>query len=67
VDEDDEEEHDTCSRVVKKLQRMSPDAMEKNATIIKGKRRAFKATRWDRRKSVLTSTPPTHSPCIAIL
>jgi hypothetical protein len=55
VEEDDEEEHDSRSRAVKKLQRMSPDAMEKNATMTKGKRRAFKATRWDRRKSVLPS------------
>jgi hypothetical protein len=61
VDEDDEEEHDSYSRAVKKLQRMSPDAMEKNATIAKGKRRAFKATRWDRRKSVLPSALPHYS------
>ncbi|KAF2798472.1 hypothetical protein K505DRAFT_414333 [Melanomma pulvis-pyrius CBS 109.77] len=52
-EEDNEEEQDSRFRAVKKLQRMSPDAMEKNATRSKGKRRTFKATRWDRRKSIL--------------
>ena len=53
AEDEDEKEQDSRSRAVKKLQRMSPGAMEKDATMSKGKRRAFKATRWDRRKSVL--------------
>tara|TARA_R110002003_G_scaffold878_13_gene21776 strand:+ start:22193 stop:22597 length:405 start_codon:yes stop_codon:yes gene_type:complete len=56
AEEQDEEEHDVRSRVVKKQQHMSPKAMEKTASRLNGKKRAFKATRWDRRKSVLPST-----------
>ncbi|KAF2706366.1 hypothetical protein K504DRAFT_459659 [Pleomassaria siparia CBS 279.74] len=56
-EEDDEEERDSLSRPVKKLQRMSPDAMEKN----RGKRRIFKATRWDRSKSLLPRKKAAHN------
>ncbi|KAF2036797.1 hypothetical protein EK21DRAFT_51612 [Setomelanomma holmii] len=52
-EEADEEEHDVRSRPVKKRQHMSPKAMEKTSSGHNGKKRAFKATRWDRRKSVL--------------
>lgn len=52
-DEDEEDIHDSRARAVKKLQRMSPEAMEKSAAMRNGKKRVFKATRWDRRKSVL--------------
>jgi hypothetical protein len=55
ADEVDEEEHDARSRAVKKQQHMSPKAMEKSAAKSNGKKRTFKATRWDRRKSVLPS------------
>lgn len=56
VDEEvDDEEHDVRSRAVKKQQHMSPKAMEKSTGKANGKRRTFKATRWDRRKSVLPS------------
>ncbi|OAL52182.1 hypothetical protein IQ07DRAFT_562460 [Pyrenochaeta sp. DS3sAY3a] len=47
--DEDEDEPDARSRAVKKLQHLSPKAMEKTTN----RRRAFKATRWDRRKSVL--------------
>jgi hypothetical protein len=50
--EEEEEEHDALSRAVKRRQRMSPKAMEK----LNGNKRAFKATRYDRRKSVLPRT-----------
>ena len=50
--EEEEEEHDVQSRAVKRRQRMSPKAMEK----LDGNKRAFKATRYDRRKSVLPRT-----------
>ncbi|KAH7396517.1 hypothetical protein DE146DRAFT_40080 [Phaeosphaeria sp. MPI-PUGE-AT-0046c] len=53
ADEEDEEEHDARSRAVKKQQHMSPKAMEKTASRLNGKKRTFKATRYDRRKSVL--------------
>ncbi|KAH7068642.1 hypothetical protein FB567DRAFT_585068 [Paraphoma chrysanthemicola] len=53
TEEQDEEEHDVRSRAVKKRQHMSPKAMEKTASRLNGRKRAFKATRWDRRKSVL--------------
>jgi hypothetical protein len=52
----DEEEQDALSRAVKRRQHMSPKAMEKTTGRLHGKKRAFKATRWDRRKSVLPST-----------
>lgn len=52
---EDEEEQDARSRPVKRRQHMSPKAMEKSTSRL-GKKRAFKATRWDRRKSVLPST-----------
>jgi hypothetical protein len=55
---DDDEEHDARSRAVKKRQHLSPRAMEKTASNINGKKRAFKTTRWDRRKSVLPSRHP---------
>jgi hypothetical protein len=54
-EESDEEQDDARSRAVKRRQRMSPKAMEK----MQGNKRAFKGTRWDRRKSVLPRTPPT--------
>ena len=54
-EEEDEEEQDARSRPVKRRQHMSPKAMEKSTSRL-GKKRAFKATRWDRRKSVLPST-----------
>lgn len=57
-DEDQEEQHDSRSRAVKKLQHLSPQAMEKTTAGPNGKKRAFKATRWDRRKSVLPSRKP---------
>lgn len=53
ADDEDEEEHDVRARAVKKQQHMSPKAMEKTASKLNGKKRAFKATRYDRRKSVL--------------
>jgi hypothetical protein len=53
--EEEEEEHDSRSRAVKRQQNMSPKAMEKTTAKSNGKKRAFKATRWDRRKSVLPS------------
>jgi hypothetical protein len=52
---EDDEEHDARSRAVKKRQHLSPKAMEKTTSKINGKKRAFKTTRWDRRKSVLPS------------
>lgn len=55
-DDDDHDEQDARSRAVKRRQHMSPKAMEKTASKLNGKKRAFKATRWDRRKSVLPST-----------
>jgi hypothetical protein len=54
---EEEEEHDARSRVVKRRQHLSPKAMEKTTNKFNGKKRAFKATRWDRRKSVLPSGP----------
>jgi flagellar biosynthesis GTPase FlhF len=54
-EEEDEEEYDARSRAVKRRQHMSPKAMEKTTGKLNGKKRAFKATRWDRRKSVLPS------------
>ena len=61
-DDNEEEEHDSRSRAVKKLQRLSPKAMEKTTSRPDGKKRAFKATRWDRRKSVLPSKKPFVEP-----
>jgi hypothetical protein len=55
ADEEDDEEQDARTRAVKKQQHMSPKAMEKTASRPNGKMRAFKATRYDRRKSVLPS------------
>lgn len=52
----EEEEHDARSRAVKRRQHMSPKAMEKSTTAPNSKTRAFRGTRWDRRKSVLPST-----------
>lgn len=52
-DETEEEDHDARSRAVKRRQRLSPKAMEK----MRGNKRAFQGTRWDRRKSVLPRTP----------
>lgn len=60
-DETDEDEQDARSRPVKKRQQMSPKAMEKTTTRPDRKKRAFKATRWDRRKSVLPSRPCTNT------
>ncbi|KAF1363375.1 hypothetical protein EJ07DRAFT_52506, partial [Lizonia empirigonia] len=48
-DETEEEDHDARSRAVKRRQRLSPKAMEK----MRGNKRAFQGTRWDRRKSLL--------------
>lgn len=58
-DEEEEQERDSRSRAVKKLQHMSPKAMEKSATLRTGRKRTFKATRWDRRKSVLPRRRPS--------
>ncbi|EUC32709.1 hypothetical protein COCCADRAFT_97955 [Bipolaris zeicola 26-R-13] len=52
-DDADDEEQDALSRPVKRRQHISPKAMEKSSTRPNAKKRAFKATRWDRRKSVL--------------
>jgi hypothetical protein len=60
TEEEEEEEHDARTRAVKKQQRVSPKAMEKTSSKLNGKKRAFKATRWDRRKSVL---PSKETPC----
>lgn len=54
-DDADDEEQDALSRPVKRRQHISPKAMEKTSTRPNAKKRAFKATRWDRRKSVLPS------------
>ncbi|KAH7135923.1 hypothetical protein B0J11DRAFT_480042 [Dendryphion nanum] len=51
-EEGQEEEEDSRYRAVKKLQRVRPDDMMTVAAP-RAKRGAFKATRWDRRKSVL--------------
>lgn len=51
--EAEQQEQDAQSRPVKRRQQMSPTAMEKTKSVINGTKRAFKATRWDRRKSVL--------------
>lgn len=51
----DPEEHDVRSRPVKRQQQISPKAMEKTVAMKNGRKRVFKATRWDRRKSVLPS------------
>ncbi|KAF2830878.1 hypothetical protein CC86DRAFT_168403 [Ophiobolus disseminans] len=61
TEEQDEEEHDARARPVKKLQHLSPKAMEKTAAKFNGKKRTFKATRWDRRKSVLPRKKSTRS------
>ncbi|CAE6995952.1 hypothetical protein PTNB73_04497 [Pyrenophora teres f. teres] len=53
ADDGDDDEQNARSRAVKRRQHMSPKAMEKTASKLNGKKRAFKATRWDRRKSVL--------------
>jgi hypothetical protein len=55
AEEEDEEENDARSRAVKRQQHMSPKAMEKTTAKLNGKKRAFKGTQWDRRKSVLPS------------
>jgi hypothetical protein len=52
---EDDEELDARSRPVKRRQHLSPEAVAKSTSRL-GKKRAFKATRWDRRKSVLPST-----------
>ena len=49
----EEEEEDSRYRAVKKLQRLRPDDMTMVATAPRTKKLGFKATRWDRRKSVL--------------
>jgi len=54
-DDGDDDDQDARSRAVKRRQHMSPKAMEKTASKLNSKKRAFKATRWDRRKSVLPS------------
>lgn len=56
-DETEEEDHEAQSRAVKRRQRMSPRAMEK----MRGKKRGFQGTQWDRSKSVLPRTH-THLP-----
>ena len=56
---DQDPETDGAARPVKRQQRMSPKTIEKSATSRFGKTRAFKATRWDRRKSVLPNRLPT--------
>ncbi|KAL5118550.1 hypothetical protein ACEQ8H_003565 [Pleosporales sp. CAS-2024a] len=52
-EESDEPEHDAPSRAVKRQQQLSPKAMETTAAKLNGSKRVFRATRWDRRKSVL--------------
>lgn len=52
---DQDPERDGRVRPVKRQQRMSPKAIEKSATSRFGRTCAFKATRWDRRRSVLPS------------
>jgi hypothetical protein len=54
-EEDEAETEDARSRPVKKLQCVRPGEMEQTASMLKGKKRAYKATRFDRRKSVLPS------------
>ncbi|KAJ4295196.1 hypothetical protein N0V90_007206 [Kalmusia sp. IMI 367209] len=62
-----DEESDARARAVKRLQRMSPKAIEKATTSRFGRTHAFKGTRYDRRKSVLprkkakSVETPTHS------
>ncbi|KAF2642839.1 hypothetical protein P280DRAFT_276722 [Massarina eburnea CBS 473.64] len=53
VEPEEEEVHDSQTRAVKKLQCMSPQAIEKSSKLRLGKKSAFKATRWDHRKSML--------------
>lgn len=45
----EKEEHDVQSRAVKRRQKLSPKAME----MVQDNKRAFKGTRWERRKSAL--------------
>ncbi|KAF2657944.1 hypothetical protein K491DRAFT_776845 [Lophiostoma macrostomum CBS 122681] len=52
-EDEEEEQQDSRYRAVKKLQRVRPAEMEDIAAKPKDKKRVFKATRWDRRKSVL--------------
>ncbi|KAF2020767.1 hypothetical protein BU24DRAFT_416451 [Aaosphaeria arxii CBS 175.79] len=52
-EDEDEEEQDSRSRPVKKLQRVKPNEIEFENMRPNSKNRAFKTTRWDRRKSVL--------------
>ena len=54
-DETEEEDHEAQSRAVQRRQRMSPKAME----MLRGKKRGFQGTQWDRSKSAL---PRTHLP-----
>jgi hypothetical protein len=51
--DEEEEEHDSRSRAVKRLQRLGPAEMEHISVLPSSRKRAFKATRWDRRKSAL--------------
>lgn len=55
---EDTDEQDSRFRAVKKLQRVRPQEMEQLASLPKSHKHVFKATRWDRRKSVLPSMSP---------
>jgi len=65
-DEPEPGEQNTPARAVKRRQQLSPCAMDKTVAVRNGTQRAFKATRWDHRKSVLPSAFPARSgfrPC----
>jgi len=51
----DEDMRDSRAQAVKRLQCLSPKAMEQSAALRIGRKHAFKTTRWDRRRSVLPS------------
>src|SRR4051812_2148698 len=55
MDEAEIKEENSQARAIKKL-RVRPDQFTEITTISDNKGRAFKATRWDRRKSALPST-----------
>lgn len=51
----DDEEHDSRVRAVKRLQKVKPTEIENIPAAPRARKRAFKGTRFDRRKSVLPS------------
>ncbi|KAF2178195.1 hypothetical protein K469DRAFT_754530 [Zopfia rhizophila CBS 207.26] len=59
-EEDEMEDGNSQVRAVKKL-RVRPELLAQTARIPKKKSRAFKATRWDRRKSVLPRKKTSHN------